>query len=359
MKILSLETSCDETAAAVTEDRQVLSNVIFSQINLHRQYGGVFPSLAKRAHQEKIAPVITKALKNACQNPADLDAIAVTFGPGLVIALEVGLKKAKSLALKYGKPLIPVDHLEGHLYSSFAQNRRGKPARGFSFPFLSLIVSGGHTSLILVKGHLQYEIIGRTLDDAAGEALDKAARVLGMSYPGGPIIEELAKNGDPNFLPLPIPMQAHPSLDFSYSGLKTAFKNKLAQKNQKEIVKNLPHLAASFQEAVFKSLIKKLKKAILQTGVKFLVVGGGVLANKTLRKKIRQTAQELDITAYFPFSERLIGDNAAMIGVAAYFKYQKGVYLKKEFDSLDRVARPNLKLWLTPPPGCLNLSPRG
>lgn len=346
MKILAIETSCDETAAAVTENRRVWSNVIYSQIDIHKKYGGVYPVLAKRAHEEKIDLVIAKALKNARLSLKEIDATAVTFGPGLVIALEVGLKKAKEIAEKYHQPLIPVDHIEGHIYSCFAQNSAGRPKREFKFPFLALIVSGGHTSLVLVKDHLQYETIGKTLDDAAGEALDKAARILGMGYPGGPIIEKLAEKGNSQFLPLPIPMKQHPGLDFSYSGLKTAFKNKLASRSPKEIIRNLPHLAASFQKATFAAIITKLKKAILLTGVKSVVVGGGVVANKKLRQLIRQCAKETKADIYFPPSEKLIGDNAAMIGVAAHFKYQKGVYLKKDFDRLDRVARPDLKIWL-------------
>ncbi|HUW21316.1 MAG TPA: tRNA (adenosine(37)-N6)-threonylcarbamoyltransferase complex transferase subunit TsaD [Candidatus Bathyarchaeia archaeon] len=346
MKILAIETSCDETAAAVVDNRRVLSNVIFSQINIHQKYGGVYPLLAKRAHEDKIDLVIEKALKIGQIRIREIDAVAVTFGPGLVIALEVGLNKACELASKYHKILIPVDHLEGHIYSCFAQNREGRPLRDFSFPFLALIVSGGHTSLIRVTNHAEYEIIGRTLDDAAGEALDKAAKILGMSYPGGPIIEELAKEGNPGFLDLPIPMQKHPGLDFSYSGLKTAFKNKLKKLSQRQIVSNLPDLAASFQEAVFISIINRLKKAIIQTKLDLLVVGGGVLANKKLRKMIKRVAKENKIVAYFPTNERFIGDNAAMIGVAAFFKYQRGIYLKDNFNRLDRVARTDLKLWV-------------
>lgn len=349
MKILAIETSCDETAVAVAESRRVLSNVVFSQINIHKKYGGVYPSLAKRAHEEKIDLVIEKALKNAGANIDSIGAIAVTFGPGLVIALEVGLRKAKELAEKHKKPLIPVDHIEGHIYSCFAQNRNGNPEREFNFPFLALIVSGGCTSLILVKNHLQYEVLGKTLDDAVGEALDKAVRVLGMSYPGGPIIERLAENGKSDFLDLPVPMKKHPSLDFSYSGLKTAFKNKLASKPERWIVDNLPHLAASFQQSAFAEIMDRLEKGLLETGVSLLVAGGGVMANKKLRRMIRKLAKEKNADVYFPYNERLIGDNAAMIGVAAHFKHRKGIYLKKDFVRLDRVARPDLKLWTDVP----------
>jgi N6-L-threonylcarbamoyladenine synthase len=346
MKILAIETSCDETAVAVTKGRRVLSNVIFSQIDIHRKYGGVYPSLARRAHEERIDLVVEKALKDARARIGEIGAIGVTFGQGLVIALEVGLRKAKELAQQNKKPLIPIDHTEGHIYSCFAQNRNANPSRKFKFPFLALIISGGYTGLVLVKGHLEYEVLGKTLDDAAGEALDKAAKLLNMSYPGGPVIEELAKKGDSGFLDLPVPMIKHPSLNFSYSGLKTAFKNKLKNKPQEWLTKNLSHLSASFQEAVLAEIINRLKKATLSTGVNLVVVGGGVVANQRLRRLIRKSAKELKFEVYFPHDEKLIGDNAAMIGVAAHFKYQKGIYLTRNFDRLERVARPDLKLWV-------------
>lgn len=345
MKILSIETSCDETSASVTEGRKILSNVIFSQVDIHKEYGGVYPSLARREHEKKIEPVIKKALKNAHTTIEEIDAIAVTFGPGLVIALEVGLRKAKELAKKYHKILIPVDHIEGHMYSAFAQNSEGNPERKFSFPFLALVVSGGHTNLILVNSHLKYQILGKTLDDAAGEALDKAAKMMGIGYPGGPIIEKLAEKGNPNFMDLPIPLQRVKTLNFSYSGLKTAFRNKLEKMKQKEIVKNLPHLCASFQETVFISIIKNLKRAIEQTRVKHLVVGGGVMANKKLRRMIRKTAKTMGVTYYQAYDKKLYNDNAAMIGIVAHYKHKEGIYLKDNFDKVDRVARPSLKLW--------------
>lgn len=345
MKILAIETSCDETAAAVTEGRRVISNVIFSQIDIHRQYGGVYPALAKRAHQEKIEPVIKRALRNARTSIKEIDAVAVTFGPGLVIALEVGLKKAKELALQYRKPLVPVDHLEGHIYSCFAQNRNGKPLRDFKFPFLALITSGGHTSLVIVKNHLDYEIIGQTLDDALGEALDKAAKILGLGYPGGPIIEELAKKGDPGFLDLPRPLRDRDDLAFSYSGLKTAFRYQVEAMSQVKVRRHLADLAASFQQAAFAHLLDRLKTAFAKKGLSFLTAGGGVTANARLRREIRKLAKQKKVTVYFPPDKKLYGDNAAMIGVAAHFKYQKGFFLKDNFDRLDRVGRTDLKYW--------------
>ncbi|MFC1790130.1 tRNA (adenosine(37)-N6)-threonylcarbamoyltransferase complex transferase subunit TsaD [Patescibacteria group bacterium] len=345
MKILAIETSCDETAAAVTEGRRILSNVIFSQVNIHKKYGGVYPTLAKRAHLEKIDLIINKALKIARVSWSDLGAITVTFGPGLVVALEVGVNRAKELAQRYKKPVIPVNHLEGHFYSAFAQNGRGNPVRDFIFPCLFLIASGGHTSLILVKGHLDYQILGQTLDDAAGEALDKAAKMMNLGYPGGPIIEKLAQEGKLDSFDLPVPMLRHPGLNFSYSGLKTAFKYQLEKMGKGEIFASLPDLASSFQEATFKAILAKTKRALSNIEVKCLVVGGGVLANKLLRKKLRRLVKDQEVTIYFPSFKKLTGDNAAMIGVAAFYKYQQGIYLKKNFDKLDRVARPDLNLW--------------
>ncbi|MBN2066719.1 MAG: tRNA (adenosine(37)-N6)-threonylcarbamoyltransferase complex transferase subunit TsaD [Candidatus Thermoplasmatota archaeon] len=346
MNILSIETSCDETSAAITKERRIISNVVYSQIDIHKEYGGIYPILAKREHQRKIGTVLNKALAYAHVTLDDIDAVAVTFGPGLVIALEVGLRNAKELAANLNKPLIPVDHSEGHIFSAFAQNRKGNPKREINFPFLALVVSGGQTNLVLVHDYAGYEIIGRTLDDAAGEALDKAAKMLGMSYPGGPIIETLAKTGNPKYLDLPIPLQNRNDLDFSYSGLKTALKYKLQEMNQHEIVSNLPHICASFQNAVFTSIILKLKKALQQTGIKTLVVGGGVLANKTLRSRIRRLCRKNGVTYYQPYAQKLYGDNAGMIGIAAYFKYKNGIYLQNDLSSLDRVARPDLTMWV-------------
>lgn len=349
MKILAIETSSDETAAAVTEGRKTLSNIVFSQIDLHKEYGGIYPYLARREHEKKIGLVVKKALKNARLKIQDIDAVAVTFGGGLVIALEVGLKKAKELAKKYGKPLIPVDHTEGHIYSVFAQNKNGRPTRNLLFPFLALIVSGGTTKLICVKNHLDYEIIGRTLDDAIGEALDKAAKLMGMSYPGGPIIEELSRKGDPDYLKLPVPMRNSPGLNFSYSGLKTAFKKELEKIPEIRINENLHHLAASFQLAAFRQIVDRLSLALSKGKYSQLVVGGGVSANMRLRSMIRNLAKKKGIKVYFPYKRELCTDNAVMIGVAGYFKYKKKVFIKNKFDKVDRVARPDLKMWIRPP----------
>lgn len=338
MRILSIDTSCDETSVAVTDGRKVLSNVIYSQILLHKKWGGVVPSLAKRAHEERIDLVINKALANL-PGTSEVDAIAVTIGPGLAVALEVGINKAKELAKKYNKKIIPVNHMEGHIYSCFVQNSQGNPAREFQFPYLALLVSGGHTELVIFKNHLEYKIIGQTIDDAAGEALDKAAKMLGLGYPGGAVLERLAeeiKNKDKYHFPRP--MIRSDNLDFSFSGLKTSFYYFIRELPPEKIAKNIKQLASSFQEAVFDTLIIKTEKAIKQTGIKRLIVGGGVIANLYLRKKLRGLAKKYQGKVIFPPYKYLTGDNAAMIGVAAYFKAQKKMF-SDNINSLDRVPR--------------------
>ncbi len=341
VKILAIDTSCDETSVAITQHRRVITNIIFSQVKLHQQYGGVYPSLAKREHKSKIDPAINIALKRAKIALGAIDAFAVTFGPGLPPALEVGVEKAKALSQKHHKPLIPVDHIEGHLYSPFVQNKNGKPLRNFDFPMLSLVVSGGHTELVLMKKHLNYQVLGQTLDDAAGEALDKAARMLGFGYPGGPIIEHLAKNGKATKYSLPTPMLGTKNLDFSYSGLKTAFKRLLSKMSQQEKLKNLHHLCAGFQTVVINSLLHKLKLALKQTKVKTITLVGGVAANQSLRQQTRILCQKYDVKALFPPYKYLNTDNAAMIGVVASYKFQHKIYLNNS-KVLERQPRTNL-----------------
>jgi len=335
MKILAIDTSCDETAAAITDGRRVLSNVIYSQVLLHKKWGGVVPSIAKRAHEEKIEFVIAEALKK--HKITEIDYIVVTQGPGLAVALEVGIKKAKELAIKYQKKLISVNHLEGHIYSAFVQNSQGNPKRNFKFPYLSLIISGGHTEFVIFKNHLEYQIIGETLDDAAGEALDKAAKLLGLGYPGGPVLERLAKEVEnKDFHNFPRPMLKSNDLNFSFSGLKTSFYYFLKKNpNQTSEVKLL---ASSFQEAVFDTLIKKTEKAIKQTGINRLVVGGGVIANLHLRQLFRKLVGKHHGEVLFPSYKYLTGDNAAMIGVVAGFKAEKDLFVKN-IDELDRIPR--------------------
>ncbi|OGK22971.1 tRNA (adenosine(37)-N6)-threonylcarbamoyltransferase complex transferase subunit TsaD [Candidatus Roizmanbacteria bacterium RIFCSPLOWO2_01_FULL_37_12] len=349
MLILAIETSADETAAAVTSERKVLSNIIYSQILLHKKWGGIFPSLAKRAHEERIDWVVEKAIANfakvepihpegaQARNMQKIDYLAVTQGPGLAVALEVGIKKSVELARRYDKKLIAVNHLEGHIYSPFVQNSQGNPRREFKFPYLALVISGGHTEIVLWKGHLRYQILGETRDDAAGEALDKAAKMLGLGYPGGPIIERLASEvNNKDFFHFPRPMIKTKSLEFSFSGLKTSFYYYLCNMKTSP-VKKIRELSSSFQEAVFETLLLKTELAIKKTGINRLVVGGGVIANFYLRKLFRDLVRKNDGEVLFPPYKYLTGDNAAMIGVAAFYKKEKGNFVKDL--NFDRVPR--------------------
>lgn len=338
MLILSIDTSCDETSVAVTEGRKILANEIYSQILIHKKWGGVVPSLAKRAHEERIDLVINEALNKVV---VPVDYIAVTYGPGLAVALEVSIKKAKELAKTYDKKIISVNHMEGHIYSCFAQNRKGNPKVKFSFPYLCLLISGGHTELVKFSDHLKYEILGETIDDAAGESLDKAAKMLGLGYPGGPIIERLAQLGDSSYHQFPRPMIRSKDFNFSFSGLKTSFYYFLKNLKEKERLKNLNNLAASFQEAVLETLLNKLKQAMEKTRIKNILVAGGVAANLSLRRRIRQLVIQHHGQVLFPPFKNLYGDNAAMIGVAAYYKALKNIFVNN-LERLDRV--PRLKL---------------
>lgn len=346
MLILSIDTSCDETAVAIVKGRKILANVIYSQVLIHKKWGGVVPSLAKRAHQKRIEGTIKEALKKLpkpLRNRMEkIDFIAVTYGPGLAVALEVGIAKAKQLAEKYNKKIVAVNHMEGHIYSCFAQNRNGHPKRGFNFPYLVLLVSGGHTELVIFKNHLHYQVIGRTVDDAAGEALDKAAKMLGLGYPGGPIIERLAEMGNPNYHQFPRPLIRSKELNFSFSGLKTSFFYFIKNLNEAERIKNLNNLASSYQEAVFDSLLYKLKLAMDKTGIKKILAAGGVLANLYLRKKIRRLVNRYNGTVVFPPFKNLYADNAAMIGIAGYYKAKNNLFVK-DIKKLDRVPRLSLE----------------
>jgi len=342
--ILSIDTSCDETSVAVSRNRQILSSIIASQINIHKKWGGVVPHLAKRAHQQKIEPVCKEAINRAKININQLDAIAVTIGPGLAPALEVGLKFAKQLAKKLKKPLITINHMQGHLLSPFALNSRGNgPIKTISknhFPMLGLLVSGGHTQLVLVKNIDNYQLLGETLDDAAGEALDKLAKMLKLGYPGGPIIEEIAKKGNPDKIPLPIPMQHSKNLNFSFSGLKTAALYKI---QKAKLTKTYTYnMAASFQKAIALSLTTKLAKAIKKYSPKAILLGGGVISNLFIRNKLRQTINLYNIPTYIPYSNKLLTDNAAMICIPAYFKFLKKDFVKN-LTKLDRQPTLNFK----------------
>jgi len=342
MRILAIDTSCDETSAAVVYGRRVLSNVIYSQTLLHKKWGGVVPSIAKRAHQERIDWVIKKTLRNAKLEMRNLDAIAVTYGPGLAIALEVGIKKAKELSRKFHKPLIGVNHMEGHLYSSFVQNSHGNPKREFEFPYFGLLISGAHTELVLFKDHLKYEILGETLDDAAGESLDKAARMLGFGYPGGPVLETLSqKVENVDKYSFPRPMKYSKNFNFSFSGLKTSFFYFIRKLSEEEKVNKIELLASAFQEAVFETLVYKTEKAVEKTGVNRLIVGGGVAVNNRLREMMRKMIKNEDGSVYFPPYKYLNFDNAAMIGVAAGFRAERKMFAK-DIKKLDRVPRLSL-----------------
>jgi len=354
MKILAIETSCDDTCAAVLDNDRILSNIISSQIDLHQKWGGVVPDIAKRAHMERIEPVVVEALKRAKTNIEDIDVIGVSVGPGLAIALGIGVNKAKELAKKYNKKLVAINHIEGHIMVNLVKNKLGNPKREIKFPALALTASGGHTKIIMIKPfpnpsldrtgrdvNFKYQVIGETLDDAAGEALDKAAKMLGLGYPGGPIIEKLAKTGDINFLELPHPLADKKILDYSFSGLKTSFYYKIKDWPKEKVFKNINNLAASFQNAVFETLLRKFKLAIEKYEPKTLLASGGVLANLELRKRMRKLAKEKNLPIWMPFKKELNTDNAAMIGMVAYQKALRGEFVEN-IEKLDRNPRMEL-----------------
>lgn len=347
MIILAIDTSADDTSVAIVKDRRVLSSVTSSQITTHAGWGGIMPIVAKLGHEKKIGIVLEKALfklRASSYKHTDIDAIAVTQGPGLSIALEVGILKAKELAITWKKPLIAVNHMEGHLYSPFVQNSAGHPDRAIPARFLSLLISGGHTQIIQVEGNGKYTILGETVDDAAGEALDKAARMLGFGYPGGAVIERLAHEVDnKDFFHFPRPMIGQQTLDMSFSGLKTHLMYFL--KGEKGVtvdqVAQIREIASSFQEAVFDTIVRKLDKAVTQTGITSLAVGGGVIANKRLRYQLRKLMNKHGGTAVFPSLKYLCGDNAAMIGVAAWKQAERGDYVQ-DIQNLGREPRKSL-----------------
>lgn len=340
MKILAIETSCDDTCAAVLDNDRLLSSVISSQTDLHAKWGGVVPDIAKRAHTERIEPVIETALKRAKTSMDEIEIIAVTVGPGLAIALGVGVNKAKELAIKYNKKLIGVNHVEGHILANLIKNKLGKPERIIEFPALALTVSGGHTKLIKMDDIGKYTVIGETLDDAAGEALDKAAKMMGLGYPGGPIIERLAEKGDKNYLKLPRPLSGQKNFDYSFSGLKTSFYYQIKDWPKEKIGQNLENLSATFQDAVFDSLLLKFKKAIEFYNPKTILASGGVVANLELRKRLRKMAKEFNTPLLMPVKKQFNTDNAAMIGLTAYYKALRNEFVEKK-EELDRNPREN------------------
>lgn len=382
MKILAIETSCDDTCAAVLDNDRVLSSVISSQTDLHAKWGGVVPDIAKRAHQSRIKAVISLALKRSNltifnfqfsknnkerieqiieKGMKDIDIIAVTQGPGLAIALSVGVNTAKELATKYSKKLVAVNHIEGHLLSNLVKNSKGLPERKIAFPSLGLTVSGGHTKIVLVKRNdqfpisnfptrglpegrqfpkFEYEVVGETLDDAAGEALDKAAKQMGLGYPGGPVIERLALKGKSDWLTLPHPMSGHKGFDYSFSGLKTSFYYQIKDWPKDKINKSLSNLAASYQKVVIETLLLKYKKAIEFYKPKSLMACGGVMANTALRKELRKMARKMNLPIYMPVKKALNTDNAMMIGLVGYYKAKRKEFTDPEM--LDRDPRAGL-----------------
>lgn len=340
MFILGIETSCDETAAALLKDgNEVVSDILFSQGEIHGRYGGVVPELACRKHIEIIDRVVTSAIDTAGIKASDIDAIAVTQGPGLIGALLVGVSFAKAFAYSLGIPLIGVNHLEGHLFSIFLEKK------DVEMPFVALIVSGGHTNLYYVKGFGDYKLLGQTMDDAAGEAFDKAAKMLGLEYPGGPIIDKLSKIGNPEYIRFPRAYLSKESVDFSFSGLKTALLNhinsdSLYGPNKDNLALKIPDIAASFQQAIVDVLVEKTMLAAAKYNVKDIVVAGGVAANKMLRYKMEARGNSAGIMIHIP-RPRYCTDNGAMIAIVGYYYFKKGC-----FASLDLTPTANLPMGL-------------
>ncbi|MCI8354068.1 MAG: tRNA (adenosine(37)-N6)-threonylcarbamoyltransferase complex transferase subunit TsaD [Lachnospiraceae bacterium] len=331
--ILAVESSCDETAAAVVRNgREVLSNIIYSQIALHEEYGGVVPEIASRKHIEKIDQVVSQALLQADRELEEMDAIAVTYGPGLVGALLVGVSFAKSMSFASGIPLIGVHHIEGHISANYIENRDLEP------PFICLVVSGGHSHLLVVKDYGEYEILGKTRDDAAGEAFDKVARAIGLGYPGGPKIDKISKEGNPDAIYFPRARVAQSEYDFSFSGLKSAVLNHLNSCRMKGEEVSRADVAASFQKAVTDVLVEHSMHAVSQLGYSRFAIAGGVASNSALRSAFEKACREAGIAFYHP-SPVFCTDNAAMIGTAAYYEYRRGVR-----HGFDLNAVPNLKL---------------
>lgn len=334
MLILGIESSCDETAAAVVEDgRKIISSVVSTQIEEHKKYGGVVPEIASRRHCENIYAVVEQALKDANCTLSDLEAIGVTYAPGLIGALLVGTSFAKGLAMASGKPLVPVHHIAGHIASNYIAHEELKP------PYLCLVASGGHSMICEVLDYTKFRIIGRTRDDAAGEAFDKAARVLGFCYPGGVHIDRAAKDGDPNAYPLPHPKVAGSEYDFSFSGLKTAVINTVHNAEQKGIEINKNDMAASFQKTISEILVGKTMAAAREFGYKKIAVAGGVSANSGIRGLMEKRCRDNGFELYLP-PLNLCGDNGAMIASQAYFDYLDG---KRADESLNAVATLSLE----------------
>lgn len=334
--ILAIESSCDDTSAAVIRDGYLLSNVIASQ-QVHKDYGGVVPELASRAHELNIVPVVSTALKKAGIGLSDIDAIAFTRGPGLLGSLLVGTSFAKSLSVALDKPIVMVNHLQGHILANFVK-QEGKENRQPSFPYLCLMVSGGNSQIVKVSSPLDFEILGQTIDDAVGEAFDKCSKMMGLGYPGGPVIDRLAKEGDPtrfNFAKPHIP-----GLDYSFSGVKTSllyFVRDEMAKDPEFMEKNKEDICASFQKTLIDILLDKLVKAAKQTGIKEIAIGGGVSANSGLRGRIEEEGRKRGWNTYLP-EFKFTTDNAAMIAIAGYFHYLHGEKTPLDVAPVSRIA---------------------
>ncbi len=331
--ILAVETSCDETSAAVVKNgREVLSNVISTQIDIHKKFGGVVPEVASRKHLENVNMIVQEALLQAGVSLQDIDAVAVTSGPGLVGALLIGLTSAKAIAYSINKPLIGVNHIEGHIAANYIQHSELQP------PFVCLVASGGHSHIVKVLDYNGFEILGQTRDDAAGEAFDKIARALGLGYPGGPLIDKISSEGNAEAIPFPRVFLEEGSLDFSFSGLKSAALNYLNSLKMKGEEPHIADVAASFQAAVVEVLAEKLIRAAKEHGSKYAVLAGGVAANSRLRQELKRLGEEKGIEVLYP-SPILCTDNAAMIGSAAYYRYINGTQADMTLN-----ARPNLTI---------------
>lgn len=330
---LAIETSCDETSVAIVKNgREVLSNVIYSQIDIHQKFGGVVPEVASRNHVDKISSIVDEALVQSNKTFEDIDFISTTYGPGLVGALLVGMSTAKALAYTLDIPLVPVNHIEGHIFANFIEYPELEP------PLLCLVVSGGHTHLIHVKDYQTFEVLGKTRDDAAGEAYDKVARTLGLGYPGGPLIDKYAKMGNAENCPFPRTYLEKDSLDFSFSGIKSAVLNYINGCRMKNIEIVVEDVAAGFQDAVVDVLVDKMAMAIERTGVKQIALAGGVASNSHLRDKMSAMAAQKGVAFYKP-SLVLCTDNAAMIGCVGYYNYMAGIRADQYLNAV-----PNLKI---------------
>jgi len=332
MKVLGIESSCDETAAAVVDNGQLISNVVLSQLNIHKKFGGVVPELASRAHIQAILPIIGEALEEAGLSKTELDGIAVTYGPGLIGSLLVGLNVAKALAAALHKPFVGINHIEGHIFANLLDHPGIQP------PFLVLVVSGGHTQLVDVQNWGHYTIVGKTIDDAAGEAFDKVAKMLGLPYPGGPEIDRLARQGNPDFVRFPRAWMGKNNLNFSFSGLKTAVITYVETQPSSFVEEHLADIVASFQQAVVDVLVEKSEKALKKLGYQQLALAGGVARNSALRQPFERLGTRQQIRVYLPGPE-FCTDNAAMIARAGQFYLEQG-----QVSSLELDANPSLKL---------------